>query len=221
MNRMFELVTKKLNSVTGCEHHCYDDNCWASRMALRFKKVPRYKDGFKPHFNPEEFNKKFKPSDFVFVSDMGDLFGKWVPSTWIYQTLKFINSFPQTTFLLLTKNPSRYFEFSIPLNCITGATVETNRPNNFSYAPSPMSRLYAMEDLGGNMKKMLAIEPIMDFDLEEFVMAIKRVNPLFVYVGYDNWHCNLPEPCLAKTKELIQHLSNFTKVKTKSLREKK
>lgn len=69
-------------------------------------------------------------------------------------------------------------------------------------------------------KKMLAIEPIMDFDLEPFIEAIKLVKPQFVYIGYDNYNCHLPEPSLSKTQELICQLRTITTVKIKTLREK-
>ena len=49
---------------------------------------------------------------------------------------------------------------------------------------------------------MVSVEPVMDFDLDVFASAIKAVNPTFVYVGYDNYYHKLPEPELAKTKQL-------------------
>jgi hypothetical protein len=36
--------------------------------------------GFNPAFNERALARRFKPGEWVFVSDMGDLWGSWVPS---------------------------------------------------------------------------------------------------------------------------------------------
>ncbi|HDJ04540.1 MAG TPA: DUF5131 family protein [Candidatus Bathyarchaeota archaeon] len=75
------------------------------------------------------FNRRFKPGTLIFVSDMADLFGSWVPSRWIKIVLEHVEKFLQTTFLFLTKNPECYLEFvsQIPSNVVLRATVETDR----------------------------------------------------------------------------------------------
>jgi len=67
-------------------------------------------------------------------------------------------------------------------------------------------------------KKMVCIEPILDFGLGAFVEGIRQIEPDFVYIGFDNYNYNLPEPSLIKTKCLIKALSEFTTVHTKTLR---
>ncbi|MDW8022109.1 MAG: hypothetical protein RMI78_05735, partial [Nitrososphaerota archaeon] len=61
-------------------------------------------------------------------------------------------------------------------------------------------------------------EPILDFDLSELVHAIRRIKPIFVYVGYDNYGHRLPEPTLEKTKQLVEEISKFTDARFKTLR---
>ena len=51
-----------------------------------------------------------------------------------------------------------------------------------------------------------------------FPKRIKNVEPRFVYVGYDNYGCKLPEPRLSETLWLIDELKRFTTVRTKTIR---
>ena len=82
--------------------------------------------GFEPTFHEGRLAEPFKikkPSR-IFVSDMGDLFGDWVPKEWIEAVLKTVQECPQHTFLFLTKNPKRYREFKFPENAWLGTSVE-------------------------------------------------------------------------------------------------
>ena len=210
------------NPVTGCLHEC--SYCWARRLALtRLKRHPHYAlHGFKPAFNERAMGRRFKPGEWVFVSDMGDLWGSWVPREWIERVLEVVRANPRTEFFFLTKNPARYFEFldEMPENATLGATVETNRDEGYelvSRAPKPSERLRAMAELDWP-RKVVVVEPVLDFDLDEFVEALKRAKPVEVYVGYDNYGHRLPEPSLAKVKALVGRLEGLTSVHAKSLR---
>ena len=221
-SRMFSVVTKTWNPVTGCLHYC--KYCWARRLALtKLKNTKKYRNGFSPQIHENEFRKRFN-GDFVFVCDMGDLFGDWVPREWILKVIEHIKKFPDTDFLFLTKNPKRYHEFIdyFPENAILGATIETNRDDlyrkhDISKAPLPSERYKAMKTLDWP-KKFVSIEPILEFDLEMFSKWIREIRPIMVYVGYDNYNNGLPEPCLEKTLRLIKELSEITTVKTKTIR---
>ena len=212
---------KTWNPVVGCKHHCYGDRCWAARMARRLRNLPQYKDGFNcPKLVEKELGRKFRAGDVVFVSSMGDLFGDWVPAEWIRRVLAVVAANPQTTFLLETKHPKRYFEFlPMPNNVILSTTIETNRDYGQSKAPPPRERYVAMLGLPDNRKKHVSIEPIMDFDMEELVGWMENLNPVSVSVGYDNYNCRLPEPPLEKTLALIKELERFTKVERKNVRQ--
>ena len=148
-----------------------------------------------------------------FVSDMGDLFGEFIPSEWIVKVIEHIRKFPRTYFLFLTKNPGRYAEFLdiMPSNAILGATIETNKDNLYvenkiSRAPLPSVRIRAMIDLEWD-KKFVSIEPVLDFDLEIFTEQLTKIAPLMIYIGYDNYNNRLPEPPLSKVLALIDELS--------------
>jgi protein gp37 len=217
---MFENITKTWNPVVGCLHNC--TYCWARRLAeTKLKDVERYRDGFVPKLVEKELNKRFH-KEYVFVSDMGDLFGEWVPEEWIIKVIDAIRESPTSNFLFLTKNPGKYLKYVklYPENLVLGATIETNRNYPVSEAPTTAERYKAMAELPYR-NKLVSIEPIMDFDLETFVQWISEIEPVLVHVGYDNYNCRLSEPQLSKTKELIENLQTFTRVKTLTLGESK
>ena len=112
-----------------------------------------------------------------------------------------------------SKNPWRFDDFTLPSKVILGTTMETNWVNAFSVAPPVLERHDAMKHY--QVRKMVSIEPIMDFDLKQFVSMIHNINPSFVSVGADSKGHNLPEPSKEKTLELIKQLRVFTDVKVK------
>jgi DNA repair photolyase len=229
---MFPFITKTWNPVVGCRHGCV--YCWARKLAEgKLKGTKRYKTGFLPMFWPEELDKFFKKGC-VFVSDMGDLFGMWVPHYWIMDVINRISTM-SADFLFLTKNPKRYLDFLsvIPDNCILGATIESNM--NYaalSKAPPQSNRLFWMTKLAEIMelrrknaktwnRLFICIEPILDFNSDEFSNVIVNwIKPWAVAVGYDNYGNRLPEPSLAKTMQLIEQLEKAgITVYRKTLRE--
>ncbi len=217
MTRMFAEVTKRWNPVVGCEYGC--SYCWARDLALgRLKHLLRYQDGFEPRLIPGELDKRFR-GGLVFVSDMGDLFGQWVPKRWIERVIVAIKYSPDATFLMLTKNPIRYFDFvrQLPPNVILGVTMESNRDLGITKAPAPFWRFQYFLSLPWD-RKMVSIEPILDFD-PVFPRWIELIKPKFIYIGFDNHNKHLEEPALEKTRELIKALQGFTEVRIKTLRE--
>lgn len=216
-SRMFPFITKTWNPVVGCRHGC--TYCWARKLAEgKLKETKRYKTGFSPMFWPEELKKSFTAKDFVFVCDMGDLFGSWVPYWWIKEVLDAISRI-DATFLLLTKNPHRYFDFHIPKNCVCGATIESDIDWHVTGAERPTYRLAEMKALA-HPRKFIAVEPIQDFNLDYFTERIIEIKPWAVAIGYDNYDNKLPEPSMAKTMQLIDRLEKAgITVYRKTLRE--
>ncbi len=216
---MFDVITKTWNPVIGCLHNCV--YCWARKLAeTRLTHMEKYKDGFKPSIAEKELKKTFR-KQYVFACDMGDLFGDWVPRDWVLKVLDAIGNSPSSYFLFLTKNPKRYFKFLevFPENLVLGATIETNRKYKFSDAPSVAERYKCMVELPYK-RKLVSVEPIIDFDPDVFLGWLKAISPVVVHVGYANHNHHLPEPSLNKTLELIAELERFTKVKTLRMREK-
>ena len=114
------------NPVTGCLHGC--QYCYARKMAHRIsgldgtgpdgllelseKRDALYPAGFMPTFHRYRLNepeRATKPRT-IFVCSMGELFGEWVPSSWIVGVLDAAKRAPQHRYLFLSKNPARYLE---------------------------------------------------------------------------------------------------------------
>ncbi len=156
-------------------------------------------------------------NNFIFVGSSTDMFAKEVPKVWIEKVLTKCRNYEGNTYLFQTKAPHRFWGFSnYPRNTIFGVTLETNRNTypEFSLASSPKSRVSNMKEWFMK-RKMITIEPIMDFDLEHFVDMIKEINPEWVNIGADSKGHNLPEPSKEKIEALIKELEKFTEVKLK------
>jgi len=138
------------------------------------------------------------------------------------------------TFYIQTKDPDVFVTIAnhigIPKNLKLGVTLETcvdefSTPSKYrkyseiSRAPTPRDRLRKIFFHVGSWRiNYVTIEPIFDFPLREFVSWIKHIRPEFVYIGYDNHNCKLPEPPLEKTLQLIEEFKKFTEVKLKTIR---
>jgi len=93
-----------------------------------------YSDPFYPRFWPERICDPLmltKPCK-IFVCDMGELFGDWIPEEWVKDVFKTINScngleYAPHTFQLLTKQPQNLVKWSFPENCWVGVTATNNQ----------------------------------------------------------------------------------------------
>lgn len=141
----------------------------------------------------------------IFMENCNDLFAEIVDDNAIKYVLNHCKAWPENTYVFQTKNPARYQEFlsMLPLKCILGATIETNRdiPEELSKAPRPIDRFEAMAELT-EYDKFVTIEPIMDLDPHVLSSWISWIDPEFVNIGADSKKHNLPEP----NKETIERL---------------
>lgn len=70
-----------------------------------------YPYGFAPTLHRYRLNDYIgKQGRNIFVCSMADLFGKWVPDSWIEEVFNVCEKAPQHNYLFLTKNPKRYEE---------------------------------------------------------------------------------------------------------------
>jgi len=149
------------NPVTGCLKAC--PWCYARKRAENDYFKSGFPTGFKPTFHPARLlapSNTSIPKDKVdlpgirrvFVCSMADLFGDWVPAEWIQSVIDTCADNTQWDFLLLTKNPKRYQEFTFPLNCWLGATADTQTRADRAIA--------VFKNITGNIK-FLSSEPLM------------------------------------------------------------
>jgi len=206
---MFDFISHTWNTVKGtCSHDC--EYCYMKGIARRFNKqqCPAY-------FDEKELINLGKDR-FIFVGSGNDLFAKDIPAEWIIRTLDHCLKY-DNKYLFQTKNPARFHDFKhkILAQNIVATTMETNRYylKQMGKAPSPYFRHIGMQGL---QNTMITIEPIMDFDIEEFINMIYSIKPKQVNIGADSGNNHLPEPTAEKVIELIAALETFTIVKQKS-----
>lgn len=173
------------NPVTGCLHGC--KYCYARRIAMRFGsntlgirhwlneplirngKIQPYPFGFVPTFHKyrldEYQNKKGRN---IFVCSMADLFGEWVPDSWIEEVFKACEKAPQHNYLFLTKNVKRYVKHGAPI------------AENMWYGTSITKKadIHLINSLPAGCNTFVSIEPILE-DLE-----VEKNNVMFRLVDW-------------------------------------
>ncbi|MDR1688319.1 MAG: phage Gp37/Gp68 family protein [Clostridiales bacterium] len=109
---------------------------------------------------------KMKKPQNIFVCDMADLFGEWVPDEWISEVFKACEAAPQHRYLFLTKNPERLVKLrgkhKLPNlnNFWYGTTI--NNPDN----------AYFYDRLSSGRNVFLSAEPLLKpFDFTELVLT--------------------------------------------------
>ena len=116
--------------ITGCNNIqlgiCKIKDCWAQRIALKYKR------SFEPTFHS---SKRFDPihhkkSALIWVCLTGEIFSdisnEHSSTQCVSTILRTISECPQHTFFFLTKRPEFYQKFTFPKNCWLGTTVNYN-----------------------------------------------------------------------------------------------
>jgi len=164
------------------------------------------------HFDEKELKTDLGEENFIFVGSSCDMFADDIPPEWIIATLMHCEKF-NNEYLFQTKNPEAYSGYGANIAAIEDfvlcTTIETNRfySDYMGSAPGPRERSLAMQKIPYN-KKHVTIEPIMDFDLEFFLLFLLDCNPIQVNIGADSGGNNLPEPDKEKINTLIEELKN-------------
>jgi len=205
---MFPDIEEKWNPSTGCSHNCI--YCYARPIANDFKhRYHKYRNGFQPTIHPQLLNLRFRNKR-VFITDMGDLFCKEIPDEFIEKVIEATQNSLTSTFLFLTKNPARYSKFKFYSNNILGVTLESDIDYKLTNAPSPYTRFIDFLHVS-HQRKFVSIEPVMRFS-HHFIRWLELIEPVFIYIGYDNHNPYLPEPALSECLQFINQLKQFTKV---------
>ena len=186
-------ATMSWNPVTGCRHGC--PYCYARRTAHRFDagredptplagglhvlpekiKATPYPYGFEPTLHRYRLNQPERTAEpqTVFVCSMAELFGCWVPTSWIVEVLDACREAPQHRYLFLTKNPARYLE----LDHLALLPHENNFWYGSTVADMDASAMYVMQ--GVNINSFWSMEPL----LGPVDMAAAEGLPQWVILG--------------------------------------
>lgn len=151
--------------------------CHAGRLADaagNYVRSTPYPMGFAPTFSLHlmDFPQKHSVPARVFVCNMGDLFGKWVPDEWIEDVFDACKAAPLHTYLFLTKNPQRY--------CELANAGKLPREDNFWYGTTVTHKDDPFFGEAIRYNTFLSIEPLME-DLEAGVGSFGGVR--WVIVG--------------------------------------
>ncbi|MGA2309435.1 MAG: DUF5131 family protein [Candidatus Bathyarchaeia archaeon] len=220
-NNMYRQSVESWNPFVGCEHDCVYCESSFKRQMKRRKKHCLDCYNFTPHFHPERLIRSLprtNKNDFIFCCDMGDV--AFCEPEWMEQILARIEQLHDRTFLIQSKNPSVFSDYRFPENVLLGTTLETNRDDLYSgmsKAPLPSQRYKAMLNLR-HPKKIVTMEPVIDFDVETMEKWVREIGPEVCYVGYDSKKNYLPEPELAKVEVLMKKLSKITDLRAKTIR---
>jgi hypothetical protein len=215
-SNMYQFITHTYNPLAGkCLHAC--PYCSSNKFIYPVLKE-KYSGPIR--LDDKEMDCKLGKGNFIFVCGQNDLFAEGIPSEMILRVLIKCYNNSENKYLFQTKNPSRIIEFEhyIRDESIVCTTIETNRDykiNIMGETPYPFDRADGMAQL--DVKKFVTIEPIMDFDLIQFVELVKSCNPIQVNIGANSYSkVKLPEPSRDKVSELIDELKQFTEVHLKN-----
>jgi len=166
-------------------------------------------------------------SEIVFVCGLGDIsFCNHEFTLKIIETIKEHNrKCPYKTYYFQSKRPEYFKEFLyiFPDNVFILTTLETNRDSGYekySKATLPTKRYNQFLSLD-YPRKVVTIEPLMDFDLDIFPNWIVNIAPEYVWLGFNSKlkQVRLPEPSVKKILEFVRILSIAgVKIRQKDLR---
>jgi len=210
---MYQLSVKQWNPFVGCHFDCSYCKPSFQAQAKRQKHNCMECYDFRPHIHPKRLTEKLPETgymQFIFACASGDVsFCDVASFRFIVQRMR---EEPSKTFLLQSKNPKTFHRIKDwPENVILGTTIETNRKDlasGASLAPEPIRRAVALGQIKC-ARKMVTIEPIMDFDSGLILNLIDEVNPCMVWMGFNSKRASLqlPEPSLEKFRDLHWRLA--------------
>lgn len=218
--QMYGFITHTWSAVKGiCPHqcsYCYMRDKWPQMQAprlveseLKTKHISYEKSIIKDIgdlFGGGKETDVIKPLS-IFVSSGIDLFAPTINCDWIAETIRHIIKFPSNTYLLQSKNPARFADFRYPDNTILCTTIETNRyyAEIMGTCPNPFERMACFYGLEHD-KKMVTIEPVIDFDINIMLDWMIKLQPEQINIGADSGNNHLPEPSKEKLVEFIRLL---------------
>ena len=119
-------------------------------------RICAYPYGFEPTFHRYRLDEyKNKIGRTIFVCSMADLFGDWVPDSWIDEVFEACERAPQHNYLFLTKNVKRYIEYGVPIadNMWYGTSItKWDEVARFDHLPAICNTFVSIEPLLEDIK---------------------------------------------------------------------
>lgn len=197
----------------GCNWDCLYCRPSFQQQAKRQKHLCLRCYTYTPHEHPERLG-RIPSAKIVFVAGNGDIcFADPGYTRRILDAIRAKNlTRPQTTYYLQSKQPGCFGQFldELPPNIVLVTTLETNRDAGYdavSKAPPPSERYRQFAALD-YPRKVVTIEPVMDFDLGEFSQWMLDLRPQYIWLGFNSrpGQVALPEPDAAKFKSFWRAL---------------
>ena len=197
------------NPLAGeCPHKCA--YCYAHKYKAYPSSLSKYSGPLR--LDAPAMAKRLGGGKLYFVCSMNDLFAAAVPRELVLEILGKISRWPQNEYLFHTKNPARLAEFKdlFPYYSRFGVTIETDAypPGFLTAAPPPAERALAF-GLFEHPRKSVSMEPVMEFNLENYLRLMQAAKPALVHIGRDSKDNRLPEPSEKKLDELRRRLSKL------------
>ena len=234
MGNMYPL-TKTHNPFVGCLFDCVYCEKSFKRLLRRAGRNIGCQDcyNYTPHTHPERLG-RIPSAPNIFVIGTGDI--SFCPPAYVHRIFDSIeNHKPRQhkTYLFQSKNPVCFKQY-LPwfrehvdiVQLLT--TLETNRDKGYeliSKAPPPSQRFLDFYNLD-YPRKVVTIEPVLDFDYDKFLSMILDLHEQgcleYVWFGYDSKNCGLPEPSTVKAQRFVDALKKYgVEVRGKTLRDVK
>jgi len=198
---MYGFVTHTKNIIKGvCPHncsYCYMRKWWPSMKP--------------PRVDEKELGEKVGIEKTIFMGSGIDMWAEGIPDEWIRRVLNYCdNKFPNNTWFFQSKNPGRFGDWISNKKSILCTTIETTDYYQIimGKCPPPEKRYQDFANLK-QPKKMVTIEPIMDFNITKLLYWLIDINPIQINIGADSGGNHLPEPSTKKLKLLIDRLMHF------------
>lgn len=197
---MYDFVTHTWNPIKGrCKHNC--SYCYMKRFPLKEIRL-----------DEKELKTNLGENNFIFIGSGTDVFCEDVEKEWIRKVLNKCEGC-NNTYFFQSKNTRKMMDFAYPKKSILCTTLESNR-----YYPAitggnpPNLRLRYFKQLDC-YKKMITIEPILDFDLDIFSDWIINSGAFQVNIGCDSGCNKLPEPSKEKLEQFINIIKDNSSIK--------
>ena len=206
-------AAKTWNPFKGCGFDCTYCVPSFKRQAKRQKRLCMKCYDYEPHTHPKRLS-KIPRAEIVFACGDADI--AFCEPDYLGRIIEAIKGARgDRTFYLQSKRPSCLNQFVglLPETVILVTTLETNRDDGYdrvSKAPPPSERFRQFVALD-YPRKVVTIEPMLDFDVDIFAEWIISIRPEYIWLGFNSHDAQvkLPEPTPDKVREftgiLLKH----------------